>query len=255
MTDSVSIGLIVFVLALGLIQAYDAYRRDRRRGALIVGVAVVLGVAAGSADMFAREEAHTTLLGLLSGRLNNYETANDQNVSEVKLEAVQLKVEIADLRDIAAKASDELAKLDVERLRQAYPIEERWERDRAKGQAISGTLSWPTRYGFAVGNDRAGIQRLSVRYRSIADPFAPIGSPERIIKTFDVYTTYGLARQTGERYTLTFRSERVPYGPILEVDRPTNFPASAHVTIVLDGETSGIENTDMAFLPDPANRH
>lgn len=251
MSDSVSISIIAFVFVLGLFQAYDAYRRDRRKGALAMAVALVVGVAVGSVDLYLRDTKHTLLLGSLSGNLQGYESNNDKTVASIASNTADIKNQLQDVRDLAAQLSDEIAKIDLERLQGAFPLSDRWARDAAKGVSVSGTLSWPSRYGLAVGADGAGMQRVSVRYRDMRDPFAPLNAPPQVIKTYAVATTYGVAHILGDRYVLRFSSKRVPYGPILEIDRPTNFPPSAHVRVQLDGDDSGIDNEDFAFVPTP----
>jgi len=255
MSDSVSISIIAFVFVLGLFQAYDAYRRDQRKGALAIAVALVIAAGAGSADMYLRDNMHTSLLGSISGNLQSYETNNDKSVASLSFDAEELKHELQDVRDLASQLSDEIAKIDIERLQGSFPVSDRWARDDAKGVSASGMLSWPARYGLAVGAAAAGMQRVSVRYRDLRDPFVPPFGPQQVVKTYAVATTYGIAHLVGDRYEVRFASKRVPHGPMLEIDRPTNVPHSAHIKVQLDGDDSGIDNEDLAFVPDAPAKH
>ena len=204
----------------------------------------------GSADVYLRETKHTAILGSLSEDLQSYEASNDQVVASVSSDAVDLKRDLQNVRNLAAQLSDELAKLDIERLQGSFPISDRWARDEAKGVSVSGSLSWLSRYHIAVGADAAGMQRVSVRHCDLRDPFAA-QCRSASNSTYSVATTYGLAHLVGDRYVIRFYSKRVPYGRMLEIDRPTNFPASAHVKVKLDGYDSGLDNDDLAFVPAP----
>jgi hypothetical protein len=249
MPEFFSTVLLVFIFCLSVATTIMVFREDRRGFVLAFGICGAIAVAVAMFNDVQQLKSHRSLLSAFGLRVGTAEEATTAAREELKRDLADVKAEIAKVNETESTITAELAAINIDALRSRFPIRKNAAEASGKVRTIAGTLRWDAHLGLAIGSDSNGQQRVSIAYRDLPDPFIRPSDPQQQIKTYAVSTVFGLSKQIGDQYELHFVSKRVPAGPDLFVNKPTNFPPSSHISVTLDGESPQSASQDFALLP------